>query len=177
MGNSCAGFYVEGCDLALSYVGYKTIVVHVPPGQKINYDFRMEKTVIGIDAQEKISQTPTPAKQATETSDKKEKVFVIVEDMPQYPGGRSGLQQYIDAKKDALYKEAASKGKNLKGKAYVNFVVEPDGSVNQIKVSKSSGSKYADKKAFEIVKDMDKWSPGKQRGKAVPVSFAIAIEF
>lgn len=174
----------NGCELAISFVGYKTIVKKVSP-KKDNLKFRMEKTVIGIST--KLSpakkETPAPppppveAKKAESKAEKDGPVFVIVEDMPQYPGGQPALARYIDDKKKEIVQKAKAEGKTLKGKVYVNFVVQTDGSVGQVKITKASGSKYLDEKAIEIVKGMEKWSPGKQRGKPVRVSFVVPIEF
>ena len=95
-------------------------------------------------------------------------VFVIVEDMPKYPGGHDALQAYIK-------KEAAKVGKQ--GTAVVNFKVSTKGTVEEVKVVKTSGDKALDKKAIEIVEGMEKWTPGKQRGKPVSVKYNIEIEF
>jgi len=174
----------DGCELVISFVGYRTVIKKITPNED-NIKLKMKEDVVGIStelspAKEEMpapTPPPAPSKQVDKNANEKGKVFVIVEDMPQYPGGQPALARYIDDQKKEIVREAKAEGKTLKGKAYVNFVVQPDGSVGQVKIAKASGSKYIDKKAIEIVKGMDKWSPGKQRGKAVPVNFAVPIEF
>jgi TonB family protein len=175
----------QGCELVISFVGYKTIVRQVTP-KKNNPKFRMEKTVIAIDPVNKPSKTEMPpppppptavSKQADNNAKKDGPVFFVVEDMPQYPGGDTALKEYIESQKEKMLKKAESEGKKLKGKSYVNFVIQTDGSVAKIKIARGSGSRYTDEKAIEIVKEMDNWTPGKQRGKPVSVSYTIPIEF
>ncbi|GET33123.1 hypothetical protein PbJCM13498_19860 [Prolixibacter bellariivorans] len=175
----------NGCELVISFVGYKTIVKQVS-AKKNNPKFRMEKTVIAIDPVNKPSKTempspppPPPAvsKQAGNNAKKDGTVFFIVEDMPKYPGGDEALKEYIEKQKEEMLKKAESEGKKLKGKTYVSFVIQTDGSVAETKIARGSGSGYTDEKAAEIIKGMEKWSPGKQRGKPVSVSYTIPIEF
>jgi len=59
---------------------------------------------------------------------------------------------------------------------FVNFVVEPDGSVSNVNVMRSLGG-GCDEEAMRVVKSMPKWKPGKQRGKAVRVSYILPVNF
>lgn len=93
--------------------------------------------------------------------------FVIVEDMPQYPGGEGALQQYIQSK---------VAGSKESGTVYVRFIVAHDGSIKNAKIAKSTNEKL-NAKALEIVNNMQKWEPGKQRGKPVKVDYTVKIEF
>lgn len=174
----------DGCELVISFVGYETIVKKVSP-KKDNLKFRMERTTIAIDPESKPARKETPApppppadiKQADSKAQKDGPVFFIVEDMPQYPGGQPALARYIEDQKKEIIQEATAEGKTLKGKVYINFVVQTDGSVAQAKIVRSSGSRYLDDKGVEIVKGMQKWTPGKQRGKPVSVSYTLPITF
>ena len=64
----------------------------------------------------------------------------------------------------------------IHGTVYVNFVVEPDGSISNISVGRGIGG-GCDEEAVRVVKMMPKWKPGRQRGKAVRVSFNLPIHF
>lgn len=174
---------VDGCELVISFVGYETIVKKVSP-KKDNLRFRMERTIIAIDpgssqAKKEVPASPPPAdlKQADSKAQKDGPVFFVVEDMPKYPGGDEALKEYIESKKEEMLKQAESEGKTLKGKVYVNFVVQTDGSVAEVKIVRSSGSQYLDENGIGIVKGMPKWTPGKQRGKPVSVSYTLPITF
>ncbi|MFA9391175.1 MAG: TonB family protein [Prolixibacteraceae bacterium] len=93
--------------------------------------------------------------------------FIIVEDMPQYPGGKEALDQYI--------RDAASKF-GLTGKAFVTFTINAKGEVQDAKVVGSTPDQLK-APALKIVKEMQKWKPGMQRGKPVKVSYTVVIEF
>jgi TonB family protein len=96
-----------------------------------------------------------------------EPVFIVVEDMPEYPGGTAALNNYI-AKSTA--------GANEKGNVVVKFTVDKQGKTINASVL-NSASKSLDKKALEIINSMPKWKPGMQRGKAVDVEFSLEVQF
>ena len=64
----------------------------------------------------------------------------------------------------------------VQGKVFVQFVVEKDGSVSNIKVVRGVDASL-DKEAVRVVSVMPKWKPGKQRGKAVRVAYTLPIAF
>ncbi len=100
-----------------------------------------------------------------------EAVFFIVEDLPAYPGGSDALNNYV-------YKmqKKVSTQKKVKGNAKVLFTVSPTGTVTDIKVVEKD-NEGAGKGAYLIAKEMKNWTPGKQRGKAVPVKYLMPVEF
>ncbi|MFB6341537.1 TonB family protein [Saccharicrinis sp. FJH62] len=100
-------------------------------------------------------------------------VFQIVEQMPEFPGGSDAMMKFISDNLD--YPVEAQKNK-IQGKVYVNFIVEKDGTVDNIKVVRSV-DQLLDKEAVRLIKAMPKWSPGKQRGKNVRVSYMLPINF
>ena len=100
-------------------------------------------------------------------------VFTIVEEMPEYPGGLNKLTDYLT--KNIKYPQMARES-GIQGRVFVNFVVEPDGSVSNINVMRSLGG-GCDEEAVRVVKNMPKWKPGRQRGKAVRVSYILPIMF
>jgi len=73
------------------------------------------------------------------------------------------------------YPEEA-KEKGIEGRVFVNFVVEKDGSVNEVKVRKGIG-KLCDEEAVRVVKAMPKWTPGMQDGKPVRVHYNLPFFF
>jgi len=102
-----------------------------------------------------------------------EEVFVIVEKMPEFPGGEKELRGYI-AKSVEYPADAAKKG--IQGKVYVTFVVSKDGSVKNVKVIRGVDP-LLDKEALRVVNNLPKWIPGEQRGKKVNVSYTVPISF
>ena len=91
--------------------------------------------------------------------------------MPQFPGG--SVQKWIAKNvKDPMIAQE----NNIQGKVFVQFVIEKDGSVSDVKVARSVDPSL-DKEAIRVVKAMPKWKPGKQRGKPVRVSYTVPINF
>ena len=100
-------------------------------------------------------------------------VFFIVEEMPEFPGGDVELRKYIA--QSVKYPVIAQEN-GIQGRVYVQFVVGTDGKVTQVKVARGVDPNL-DKEAIRVVQSMPKWKPGKQRGKAVKVSYTVPINF
>lgn len=100
-------------------------------------------------------------------------VFTIVEEMPSYPGGDAKMYEYLG--KNIKYPQIARES-GIQGRVFVNFVVEPDGSVSNVKVLRGIGG-GCDEEAMRVVKTMPKWKAGKQRGKPVRVSYTLPVVF
>jgi protein TonB len=99
--------------------------------------------------------------------------FMVVENMPEFPGGDLGLMKYIQ--KNVKYPPIA-KEYNITGKVYVSFIVDKSGSVTNVKIVRGV-DRNLDAEALRVVKSLPKYKPGKQRGKAVRVMFTIPINF
>ncbi|MFZ5939780.1 MAG: TonB family protein [Bacteroidota bacterium] len=105
--------------------------------------------------------------------DESGEVFVIVEDMPHFPGGNEALSTYIYSKLE--YPEAA-KARSLEGYAYVLFTVDKEGKVGDVKISNSSDPVF-NAPAMAVFVNMPAWKPGYQHGKPVPVKFSVRVDF
>ena len=103
-----------------------------------------------------------------------EQIYQVVEQQPEFPGGMQALMKFL---RDNIQYPRISRENNSQGKTYVNFVVNTDGSIQDVEVMKSSGDVYLDKEAIRVVKTMPKWNPGKQAGKAVRVRFTLPVSF
>jgi len=99
--------------------------------------------------------------------------FMVVENMPEFPGGDLGLMKYIQ--KNVKYPPIA-KEYNITGKVYVSFIVDKSGAVTNVKIVRGV-DKNLDGEALRVVKSLPRYKPGKQRGKAVRVMFTIPINF
>ena len=102
-----------------------------------------------------------------------EEFFMVVENMPEFPGGDLGLMKYIQ--KNVKY-PAIAKEYNITGKVYVSFIVDKKGSVTNVKIVRGV-DKNLDEEEMRVVKSLPKYKPGKQRGKSVRVMFTIPINF
>ena len=103
----------------------------------------------------------------------RDSIYNIVEQMPEFPGGVAEMMTYLSG--NIKYPEEA-KDKGISGRVFIGFVVEKDGSVNQVKVMKGIGG-GCDDEAVRVVKAMPKWKPGMQKGKPVRVSYMLPISF
>ncbi len=113
-----------------------------------------------------------PIEMAEETIEE-EHIFVVVESMPSFPGGEAELNKF-------LYKHIEypimARESGIQGRVFVTFVVEVDGSITDIKVSRGIGG-GCDEEAVRVIKMMPRWTPGKQRGKSVRVQFNLPVKF
>ena len=100
-------------------------------------------------------------------------VYIVVEQMPEFPGGDRALMDFV---KDNIQYPAEAKEKGIKGLLYVNFIVEPDGSVSDIKVLRGIGG-GCDEEAARVVESMPKFKPGMQNGETVRVSYTVPVIF
>ncbi len=105
------------------------------------------------------------------TSDADTTVYTIVEEMPEFIGGRTALFQFIS--QNINYPDEI-----VNGTVYVNFIVEKDGSVNRVKIIRGiPNCSKCDEEALRVVKLMPKWKAGKQNGNLVRVAYNLPIKF
>jgi TonB family protein len=94
--------------------------------------------------------------------------FASIETQPSFPGGPKGFNNYI--KKEMNYSGDA------RGKVFLSFIVEKDGSLTGIRVERRLGY-GADEEAVRLLKNSPKWSPGVQSGKIIRVKYNIPMDF
>jgi TonB family protein len=100
-------------------------------------------------------------------------VFMVVEDMPEFPGGEDSLRSFIN--RNVKYPVAAAE-KGIQGKVFISFIVGKDGKVELPKVARGVDSSL-DTEALRVVSLLPTWKPGLQKGKAVRVSYTVPINF
>ncbi|MBN2596462.1 energy transducer TonB [Labilibaculum sp.] len=100
-------------------------------------------------------------------------VYVIVDDMPEFPGGNLELQRYI-AMSVRYPIEAQQKG--ITGRVFVTFVINKDGRAVGVRIIRSADP-LLDAEAIRVVRCMPEWKPGRQEGELVNVSYTIPITF
>lgn len=96
-----------------------------------------------------------------------------VEIMPEFPGGEAALMAYV--KKNIVYPQVALDN-DIQGKVTVDFVVGKDGTIRDVKVIKGIGF-GCDQEAVRVVTRMPTWTPGRQNGRNVAVSYKLPIKF
>lgn len=126
------------------------------------------------DAKEEVVAPVSPeAKEAPADSTAKEEVFMVAEQMPEYPGGMKEMLKFLQ--ENVKYPENAMKN-NVQGRVIVQFVVEKDGTPTEFKVARSVDPDL-DAEALRVLQTMPKWKPGMQRGKIVRVKFTVPVSF
>ena len=100
--------------------------------------------------------------------------FALVEDKPMFQGGdENKFSVWVGSKID--YPQSAMDN-GISGTVMIAFTVSATGTVTNVSVMRSLDSAL-DKEAVRVVSSSPKWTPGKQRGKAVPVSYMFPVRF
>ena len=97
----------------------------------------------------------------------------IVKEMPEFPGGDAERVKYLI---NNLTYPREAKEADISGTVYLEFIVERDGSISNIKILRGIGG-GCDEEAVRVVQMMPKWKPGRQQGHEVRVRFNLPIKF
>ena len=101
----------------------------------------------------------------------KDSIYDIPQKMPVFPGGEKAMIGWINQNI-----QLPDWAEQVSGTVYVRFVVDKDGSVTNVVLSKGIHYDY-DNASLAVVKKMPRWSPGEQAGKAVKVRYDLPIKF
>jgi protein TonB len=102
-----------------------------------------------------------------------QEVFVVVEEMPSFPGGDTELFKFIY---DNIKYPELAKENNIQGKVILRFCVTYKGTVDQVSVVRGVDPSL-DEEAIRVIKMLPLWKPGKQGGKPVNVWYSVPISF
>ncbi len=100
-------------------------------------------------------------------------VFMIVEEMPEFPGGTAALQKYLA---ESVKYPVIAQENGIQGRIYVQFVINSKGEVTNATVLRGVDPSL-DREALRVVQSMPNWKPGKQRNRPVRVSYTVPINF
>lgn len=101
-------------------------------------------------------------------------VFEVVEQMPEFAdGGIPGFMKYLSR---SIKYPVKAQTNHIEGRVVVEFIVAKDGSITNVKVSRSVNPDL-DQEAIRVISAMPKWKAGMQRGKAVNVRFSVPVMF
>ncbi|MEN7547907.1 energy transducer TonB [Rapidithrix thailandica] len=146
-------------------------IVEVPDEEEIEEEIEIDLDV-EIDEEtvvEEIIVSDEPEEEETVSNE----IFTIVEESAAPKGGMQAFYQYV-AKNMKYPSQARRMG--IEGKVFVQFVVDKDGTITDVKAIRGIGG-GADEEAVRVVKNADKWTPGKQRGRPVRQRIVIPINF
>ncbi len=137
-------------------------------------DSKVEESTIQAsdDTQAAVEVKYTPV-EVEEEEVEEEQIFTIVEEAASFPGGIGECMKWLG--KNIKY-PTISQENGVQGRVIVQFVVNRDGTIVDAKVVRGVDP-YLDKEALRVVNMMPKWTPGKQRGKAVRCQFTLPVQF
>ena len=171
-------------EVAISFVGRETklltfysaeneLAITVP-------DIKMKEGVFVIDPNALIAPPPPPPVKKDNNGQipppppppvSEEEVFIVVEELAKYPGGFPALGAHI-----AEMQKKLDQSGRLSGKSKIAFTVTETGKVTNVKIVEQDNDEVGKAAAF-IVMNMKDWTPGKQRGKTVPVNYLLPVTF
>lgn len=156
------------CMLFAVQINTRATVVAQPIENQVIADeaVRFEQTEV-------LEIEPTIQRDSVKVEKNTDEVFVVVEDMPEFPGGEDSLRRFIN--RNVMYPVAAAEN-GIQGKVYITFVVGKDGKVELPKVARGVDP-MLDAEALRVVSTLPAWKPGLQKGKAVRVSYTVPINF
>jgi len=146
-------------------------IVEVPDEKKIE-----EEIEINMDAETDVNETKVEIPIAPVIEEPKEDpntIFTVVEETAAPIGGMGAFYEFVGKK---IKYPAQAKRMGIEGKVFVEFVIEKDGSLTDVKAIKGIGA-GCDEEAVRIVQSAPKWKPGKQRGKPVRQKMVLPISF
>jgi TonB family protein len=105
---------------------------------------------------------------------KTDDVFLVVEEMPEFPGGKEALANFLATN---IKYPAQAKADKKEGKVIVNFIVNSTGKVINAKIISDYNNEEMESEALRVICMMPDWKPGKEKGVAVKVSFTVPVVF
>lgn len=146
-------------------------IIEVPDEKKIEeeIDINMDTEVT---EETKVEQIPL-APVVEEEKEDPNQVFLVVEESAAPVGGMPAFYEFVQKK---LKYPAQARRMGIEGKVFVEFVIEKDGSITDVKFIKGIGA-GCDEEAVRVVQSAPKWKPGKQRGKPVRQRMVLPIAF
>ena len=143
--------------------------------------FANTKSVAAVAINQQAKVTPTSqvvkgnaeAQVTDESAPQSKKVYRSVDQMPQFPGGEAGLMRYLQSN---INYPANAAMNNIGGRVILQFVVEKDGHIGEVKVVRSIDPEI-DAEAVRVVKSLPDFIPGRQDGEPVAVWYTIPVSF
>ena len=137
-------------------------------------DVETETIEINTEDDKDVEVVIAPPVEAPVEEEEEETIFMVVESMPEFPGGQQALFKFLA--ENVKYPVIAQEN-GIQGRVICQFVVNKDGSIVDVQAVRSSGEASLDKEAIRVIKSMPKWKPGKQRGKPVRVKYTVPVNF
>ncbi len=144
-------------------------VVEVPDEEEIKDDIKVNLDV-EVTEDTKVEEIVVQAEEPKEETDE---IFTVVEESATPKGGMQAFYKYVS---DKIKYPAQARRMGIEGKVFVEFVINKDGSLSDVRAIKGIGA-GCDEEAVRIVQSAPAWNPGKQRGKPVKQRYTLPIIF
>lgn len=167
---SLSDILIGSHNITLSKSGYNSYsqTITIVEGQSVTLNATLTE-------QSKQTQTvPASKPQATTSVKDSSPTFTATEQMPQFMGG--DLRSFQIWVSQRLVYPPIAQENGIQGRVIVQFIIEKDGSLSNIKVLSSPDSSLS-KEAVRVVSSSPKWTPGRQNGEAVRVQYRIPVGF
>lgn len=150
----------------------------ITPSSPLSIDFILNYNDIGYlnkEGKEEMLNLSADVKSKNKAADNDnyDEVFLVVDEPPTIDGDINNFYKHI--RRTLTYPQEAAKNK-ITGVVYVHFIVEKDGSIEEVSVLKYAHPLLM-QEAIRVVKSSPKWIPGKIKGVPVRVSFTMPIAF
>lgn len=145
-------------------------IVEVPDEEEIKEDIQL-KFDVEVTEETKVEQVVVAP--VVEEKEDVDHIFSVVEETAEPKGGMPAFYKYVSEK---MKYPAQARRMGVEGRVFVEFVVNRDGSIVDVKAIKGIGA-GCDEEAVRVVQSAPSWKPGKQRGKPVRQKMVIPIIF
>jgi periplasmic protein TonB len=145
-------------------------VVEVPDEEKIDEEIKVN---LDVEMTEETKVEQIEIKHEVEEEEDIDQIFTIVEEIAEPIGGKTAFYKYIT---ENMKYPALARRMNVSGRVFCEFVVNRDGSIQDVKVVRGIGA-GCDEEAVRVLQGAPPWKPAKQRGKAVRSRFHMPLTF
>lgn len=144
-------------------------IIEVPDEEVIEEEIKVEFDV-EVTEDTKVEEIVIAPVEEKEDVDQ---IFLVVEETATPKGGMAAFYKYVG---DKMKYPAQARRMGIEGKVFVEFVINRDGSITDVKAIKGIGA-GCDEEAVRVVQSAPPWNPGKQRGKPVRQRYVVPITF
>ncbi len=118
-------------------------------------------------------ESPAVAVPAEDRIGGESEIFVVVEEMPSFPGGDKALMRFLS---DNLRYPSLALESRIQGLVVVQFIIDEQGKISAPTILRGIGG-GCDEEAIRVINLMPAWKPGKQRNRPVKVRYNLPVRF
>lgn len=151
----------------------KIAIVDEPRNREIRSQEEIQSGADDLERNPASTQTASEQPRTAQPSDDVNLPIAMVEQKPSFPGGDAAMYKWLG---EQIHYPTDAAEEGVQGRVVVQFIVKKDGSIADVKVARGKHPSL-DREAVRIVKAMPRWSPGRNNGQSVNVSYTLPITF